>query len=462
MSVTNRMQRLWREDGSAVPASYSQDRPSDLTRLLTRGYVALVANSGFAALLGIAYWLVAAHLFEPAIVGEGSALIGALVAVSGIAQVNFPRSLSWLIPRAGERSITLLGKVYAFTAAVSLILGGAFVLVAPHLTQRFAYLRWAPAFLLIFAASTALYSLFNLEDAVLASARQAWVIPFENSAFGILKLPALLAVALMGLRANGLGIFYAWIAPLALIVFPVNLYIFRKALPRSATAAIASVARPKALIRSDFACYLASITTTMALPTIVLSVLGPVRAAAFYVPFIIAVQIDIMSVNLGNLLTAEISRAGGLLTEPMARYVVRILAIAAALSLFLMIAAPHVLGLFGNNYRVLGTGVFRLLMLSVVPRCAVLLSVATARGQSRSGLAALLQTTGMLGTLVLAVVLMPWLGLPGIGIAWLAGSSVSGVLAATTVIRDFVRIRGLSDAVNATTSREDPMQGWAD
>ena len=437
MNVTNRMQRLWREDAFAVPASYSQDRPSDLTRLLTRGYVALVANSGLAALLGIAYWIVAAHLFAPATVGEGSALIGALVAVSGLAQVNFPRSLSWLIPRAGEKSAALLGKVYAFTAVVSLILGAAFVLAVPHLTQRFTYLRWAPALLLIFAVSTALYSLFNLEDAVLASVRQAWVIPFENSAFGILKLPALWVVAFMGLRTNGLEIFYAWVAPLALIVLPVNLYIFGRALPRLATAPIASVATPKALIRSDFACYLASITATMVLPLIVLSILGPVRAAAFYIPFIIAIQIDIMSNNLGNLLTAEISRVRGRLTAAMAHYVVRIMAVVAFLAFVLIISAPHVLGLFGQNYRVLGTGVFRLLMLSAVPRCAVLLSVATARGQSRSGLAALLQTTGMLGTLLLAVVLMPWLGLLGIGIAWLAGSSVSSGLAMATVLRDF-------------------------
>ena len=446
------MQRLWRDDAAAVPASYSQERSADLTRLLTQGYVALVANSGLAALLGIAYWLVAAHLFEPATVGEASALIGALVAVSGLAQANFPRSLSWLIPSAGEKSVTLLGKVYASTAVVSLILGGAFVLVAPHLTQRFAYLRWAPVLLLIFAVSTALYSVFNLEDAVLASVRQAWVIPLENSAFGILKLPALWAVALTGLRTNGLGIFYAWVAPLALVILPVNLYIFGTALPRSATVAIASIARPKALIRSDFACYLASITTTMALPTIVFSVLGPVRAAAFYVPFIIALQVDMMSANLGNLLTAEISRDGGRLTKPMARYVVRILAVAAVLGFVLIIFAQHVLGLFGHNYSVLGTGMFRLLMLSSVPRCAVLLSAATARGQARSGLAALLQTTGMLGTLVLAVVLMPWLGLLGIGIAWLAGSSVSSGLAAVTVLRNFVRIRGSSDVVNAATS----------
>lgn len=439
MSVMNRMQRLWREDAFAVPPNYSQDRPNDLTRPLTRGYVALVANSGLASLLGIAYWLVTAHLFEPVTVGEGSALIGALVAVSGLAQVNFPRSLSWLIPSAGERSTVLLGKVYAFTAGMSLILGGTFVLAAPHLSHRFTYFRWAPALLLIFAVSTALYSLFSLEDAVLASVRQAWVIPLENSVFGILKLPALWVVAYLGLRTNGLGIFYAWVAPLALIVLPVNLYIFGRALPRSATAAIASVATPKALIRSDFACYLVSITATMALPTVVLSILGPVRAAAFYVPFVIAIQIDMMSVNLGNLLTAEISRAGGSLTAPMGRYVVRIVAVVAVLSFVLIISAPHILGLFGQDYRVLGTGAFRLLMLSAVPRCAVLLSVATARGQSRSGLAALLQTTGMLGALVLAVVLMPWLGLLGIGVAWLAGSLVAGGLATATVLRHFVR-----------------------
>src|SRR5260370_24681110 len=98
------MQRLWRADALAALPKYSQDRPDDLTRPLTRGYVALVTNSGLASLLGIAYWLVAAHLFEPATVGEGSALIAALMAVSGLAQGDLPRSPSCLRSCACLRS----------------------------------------------------------------------------------------------------------------------------------------------------------------------------------------------------------------------------------------------------------------------------------------------------------------------------------------------------------------------
>ena len=51
------------------------------SRALARGGIALLANSGVTALFGVAFWLVAARVFNTSTVGQGSALVSALLTV---------------------------------------------------------------------------------------------------------------------------------------------------------------------------------------------------------------------------------------------------------------------------------------------------------------------------------------------------------------------------------------------
>ncbi|MBV8941563.1 MAG: hypothetical protein JO240_07515, partial [Solirubrobacterales bacterium] len=71
---------------------------------LAQGGLFLAINSALIGLLGVVYWIEAAHLFGAATVGRNSALIAAMNVLSGLAQLNFARALSGLVPRAGRRS----------------------------------------------------------------------------------------------------------------------------------------------------------------------------------------------------------------------------------------------------------------------------------------------------------------------------------------------------------------------
>jgi hypothetical protein len=61
--------------------------------------------------------------------------------------------------------------------------GLAFAVAAPLLSSKFSYVTGVPVFALIFAVSVPLYSIFSLEDSVLATIRRAVIIPVENSAY---------------------------------------------------------------------------------------------------------------------------------------------------------------------------------------------------------------------------------------------------------------------------------------
>ena len=61
----------------------------------------------------------------------------------------------------------------------------------------------------------------------------------------------------------------------------------------------------------DFAGYLFFLLGTLPLPVVAVIVLGPVSTAAFYIPFTVVTAFDVLTLNLGNQLTAEMSRKRG-------------------------------------------------------------------------------------------------------------------------------------------------------
>jgi O-antigen/teichoic acid export membrane protein len=116
------------------------------------------------------------------------------------------------------------------------------------------------------------------------------------------------------------------------------------------------------------------------------------------------------------------------------------------LRLIVAAAAPYLLQVCGRQYGAAGAGVLRLLALSAIPNVITALAVSAARAQRRMRLvvAVLLAICSLVLTVTAA--LLPVLGLPGVGVAWLlAQTLVAGVLLLT-------RRRWLSPAVPAAGS----------
>ena len=116
---------------------------------------------------------------------------------------------------------------------LSLVLGLAFALIAPLVSSKFTYVNELPGFALLFAISVPLYSIFCLEDAVLATVRRAVIIPFENASFGVLKIVLLFALAPFHIMPASMVILASWMLPLVFIIVPINLYLFKRGVPQA-------------------------------------------------------------------------------------------------------------------------------------------------------------------------------------------------------------------------------------
>lgn len=400
--------------------------PSGRHRALRHGGTALIVNGAATGVLGLAYWIVAARLYGETAVGRNSSLVSAMLTVSGLAQLNYTRALSSLIPRAHDRARRLVGRVYLLVGALSLAGGVVLAALLPHVSTRFAFLH--PPGLVIpgFAVAVALWSIFTLEDTVLASTRRAAVVPFENAFFGVAKLALLYALYRAG--TGQLSIFASWVAPLIVIVVPINLFAFRRALPQMADVPAELVEVPGRWVRQDFAGYMLWLLGTSPLPFLVLAVLGARASAAFYIPLTVSTAIDVVSLNVGNAVTAEVARNGGRVDRHAARFIAGFWLLVLVGSLVLVVVAPTLLQVFGHRYRAGSGTVLRMLLGVSAARSAMFLTNALARASGRGARILLVQATASLLTLAIGLATMHHLGAKGMALGWLIGSLTAGVV----------------------------------
>jgi hypothetical protein len=421
----------------AAPAA---EEHAQVTRSLTRGGVALVANSGLTAAMGVAFWLVAARLLPTATVGRGSALVAALMTLSAFSQVNYARALSGLLPQA-HRPRWLLARVYAITVGLSFVVGFAAVLILPRASKDFYYLRGDVLFIAIFTVSVGLWTIFNLEDAALTSVRRATIVPFENGAYGALKLVALVALWHLGDRGTH-ALLIAWVLPLVAVIIPVNLFIYLRAVPASTSQPVRPARRSPPWLRYDFAGYLIWMAGTMPLPVLVLITVGAAKSASFYVCFTIASAIDLLCLMLGNSLTAELSRAMGVMTPAIRSHLLRVWAAVGLLAALIFLVAPEVLQFFGDKYRAGGTIVLRILMIATVPRSVLFMGVAIQRSRGNGPAILVLQAIASVATLGFGLSLVHSLGAPGIAAGWLGASCLAAFVSMLFLGRGGWRGRG--------------------
>jgi O-antigen/teichoic acid export membrane protein len=391
--------------------------------LLRNGY-ALIMSAGLTSVLGLAFWAMAARLYTPEQVGVGAALISTMLTLGNISQLNLGNLLNRYLPSSGAGARRLVVAAYAVAATTATLLSTLAVVFISHFVAELSFLREQPLSAVAFVVATAAWTLFALQDSVLAGLRRATVVPIENTLFSTAKL--LLLALFAGSSLIGSGLYAAWVLPLPLLLALINWLIFFRLLPQHGIGG-GTVPDRRAIARYfgwDYVGTLASMTAMGIAPLVVLHYSSAVDLAVYYISWEIAYSVYLISRSMGISLLAEVafdrSRLHRLAIDAMI-YTMAPLAMAVAL---LLVGASLLLPLLGAQYSESSPAMLRLLAVSCLPWSLVTLMLAVARATGRTQVVAIAQVATLTIVLGLGIPLVIAYGAAGMAAAWLIAHCV--------------------------------------
>jgi O-antigen/teichoic acid export membrane protein/aminoglycoside phosphotransferase (APT) family kinase protein len=397
-----------------------------------RDGLALILSAGVTSVLGLLFWVLAARLYTPAAVGLNSVALSAMMLLGQLALLNLNYVLLRFLPVAGGGTRRLVLGAYCVSGALSGIAATVFVLGAG---------LWAPALLahtgrtqlmLFIVPATVVWTIFLLQDFVLTAVKRATVVPVENAVFAVLKI-ALLVAAVATLQEDGVAA--SWVVATAVVVVATNAYLFLRALPAHEivtrdVAVPLSLAGARQFVVADYAGATFWSAATFGLPMLVIAVVGPVGAGVYGIAWTIAFSLYLVSSSMGQSLVAHLATDPDEAPTARRSMEVRALTLLVPAVAVLALAAPVVLGLFGEDYAQLGTGVLVLAALSSLPNIITTSTVSVARVQRRLPVLVAVPAGISTLTIALSLLLLPRWGVTGVGMAWL----VSQTLVAVTIM----------------------------
>ncbi|MCU1490312.1 MAG: aminoglycoside phosphotransferase family protein [Acidimicrobiaceae bacterium] len=425
----------------------------DLREPLLRNGLALSLSAVLSSGIGFVFWLIAAHRYPPAVVGEDSVAISALQLVGGIAQLNLANGMIRFIPGAGvHRRRFVLGS-YGVSALVALMLGLGFVALSRWLGGGVHAMLSNPLIAAAWVGSCIAWSIFVLEDGALTGLRHARWVPIENAGHGILKAVLIIPLALLAPKS---GILLAWgFATVATIVVT-NVFLLGRAVPseqRRAPVGQLDLGELRRYLPYDYLASLCWLACTSLLPLFVIHRAGA-RASAFYaLAWVVTQVMYLVSISLGSSFVVEAVANPTDLWQRCRQVLGHLMRLLVPAVAIVVVGAPVILRLFGAAYAEAGTTTLRLMALSALPFAVTSTAISSLRVLRRTKVVFALNA--VLGLLVGGGTwfALPRYGILAAGISWLGGQ----VLVASAVMLFFAlrtneAIRGRALAASASVA----------
>jgi O-antigen/teichoic acid export membrane protein len=342
--------------------------PGDKPRRLQAGRlvqnaVALMVSAGGSAMLGVVFWGVSAHLASASVVGRTSAEIAAMTLLATLSQLSFGSIFERFLPVAGAETRAFVKRAYSMCVVFAFFIASIYVFTGLGHSSMPNGIWWH----LFFIAIVMLWTIFILQDSVMIGLRASRWVPVENISFAIIKLsllPILLSVT------SSQGVFLAYSIPVVIIIVVVSRYLFTRRIPEHELQPAHREQLPKTrelflLAGAQYATLLFSVFTPSVVTLIVISRLGAVANAHFYVPALIVSGLSLFNLSIVRSFMVEAA------SEPYAlrRHTnVAIMTMTAVLEPAVIIGcvfAPEFLRIFGASYAEHGTALLRMMLIAL-------------------------------------------------------------------------------------------------
>lgn len=404
---------------------------------LTFNAYALMVSTGVSSGLGLVYWMLVARFYDAHTAGLNAAGISAMLFFANLSQLNCTSALVRYLPKAGHFSGLFVSYTYVISITVATILSLIFLIGVYAVIPSLSYLLSDPWITLWFMMGVISWCVFSLQDSVLIGLRKTVWVPIENILYSMVKIILLMSFAAPFAEQ---GILASWTIPTLITLIPVNWLIFNRFIPAhlQETAKQTESIQTREIVEFVAGNFIGSlfIIASNRLTPVIVSLFATASATAyFFLPWTITSSVKLMINNMGLSLTVE----GVHNQEKMRIYARRFLRNIAWIiipSVLLIIAlGPPLLRFSGADYAREGTVALWLLTLSIIPNMFTALHVSIARVQKQARLVAATQASIFLVGAALSCLLIPYLGITGVGLALLISeSSVAAYIVVTRLV----------------------------
>jgi O-antigen/teichoic acid export membrane protein len=407
---------------------------------LARNSVLIMATTVGTSGLGYLFWMVAARTLPPSAVGAATALISAATVVSMLSNLGIGHMFIQRLPgtAAAVWSRIVSGGLLLGCAATTFTATAA-ALVLPRLAPNFAVLN-ASALVATAVALTA----STLLDYVFVAHRASHGMFWRNLALAAGKVLALPALTAAGLHSSA-AVLVAWTLP-SVMVTVVTLAVSPGRLSPGARLTGAGLAGEVPHVRGALTGHhlinLAQAGPGALLPVLVTARLGTSANAHFYVAWMTASVLFMVSPAVASAFYAERSNAGrGGGAVSLTRAAAVVLAVIGGPALILFAAGDRILGLFSAGYATGGGLLLKILVVAAIPDAVTNLAVAHWRSLGEFRRCRRLNLVMAVTCLALTWLWLPRFGIAAAGLAWLAGEFAGALLVAAVALRGRRRSR---------------------
>lgn len=395
----------------------------------------LMLSSGTTAPLSLAFWILATRLYSPEAVGLASALVAASTFLAGLALLGMDFGIVRFMSLSGAAAGAMVNSCLTLSGLAAVLGVLVFVSTLDLWSPALLFLRQDPWVLAAFIVFTVGFALFNLSlNAFVGRRRSGFVL-----AGGLaLNLSRVILLAVLAVALPAFGIFGAWGLSVLVALLACIFLFLPRVQPGYRPAFALRWETMKGIAGFSLANYLGSllwIAPATILPLMTVNLLGAEATAYFWMAWTVASLLFTIPLGVAQSLFAEGSHDEAGLSHHAGRALRFGLLLLVPAVILVLAFSSQILLMFGGLYSQNATPLLRILAISALPVGINSIYFGVARVEKRLKAVVGLSAFVAVATLGLAYLLLPSLGINGVGVAWLASQGAVAVALAAYWLR---------------------------
>ena len=409
-----------------------------MRQLLTNSFysnsIYLLASNVVGAVLGFVFWIIAARFYTVEQVGISYTVISAIGLLGLFSAVGLGEGIVRFIPGSGKNATQIINTAMTITLITSLVAGVIFLAGLGIWSPKLMFIKDNPVYMISFILLTMIFPLATLMDNWYLAWRRADFIFYRGATFNVLKLGFAIVVAAI---MSSIGILVSWSISL-LIAFIIGIFFF---IPR-----MQKDYRPSFVIKRDvvsnlfkfsFVNYLFNLLwsgTAMLLPIIVVNLLGGEASGYFSIAWSLGTVLMMIPSAISTSLFAEGSNDHSTMSANIKRSLWMSFILLVPSILILYFIAGWLLSIFKPAYAANSITLLRILLVSTLPVTINIIYINIKRVEKKLSTILLASAALAVINIGLSYILLPRIGINGVGYAWLVSHGIISICIIVTFV----------------------------